>query len=114
MAKIIKKVRLNAPQSKSVDTDSTKGKQSDPFTKSEMETLKAEENWNGGYVEGIGYVVPMAMSSFDDSNSNGSEASGITLEGKYEDLSSYTQNLLRNLTGYSGVIYITSTARTPE
>lgn len=49
MGKIITEVMSYAPQSKSVDTP-TKGTQSDPFTKSEMETLKAEENWNGGYI----------------------------------------------------------------
>ena len=71
MSKIIKKVTLNDPASTSTGTDSTKGTQTNPYTQIEMAQLQKVEIWEGGYVEGLGYIVPMVMNEFE-SDSYGS------------------------------------------
>jgi hypothetical protein len=59
MTKILKKVQLSAEQNTPKSADYKKGTQTNPFTQVEMATLQEEGTWNGGYVEGMGYVVPM-------------------------------------------------------
>ena len=84
MTKIIKKVTLNAPASTSTPstpsassgqttstssgqtgTDSTKGTQTNPYTQIEMAQIQEADTWEGGYVEGIGYMPPMMMNEFE-------------------------------------------------
>lgn len=60
MTKIIKKVQLESEQKNTTQTSAYKGTQSAPFTRGEFEQLLQEETWPGGYVEGMGYVVPSA------------------------------------------------------
>ena len=77
MTKIIKKVALNAPASTSTPStssgqtgvDPTKGTITNPFTQVEMATLQEECTWNGGYVAGMGYIVPMMMNDLESSES---------------------------------------------
>ena len=59
MTKILKKVQLSTEQSTPKSADPTKGTQTNPYTQVEMATLQEEGTWNGGYVEGMGYIVPM-------------------------------------------------------
>ena len=59
MNKILKKVQLCTEQSTPKSEDPTKGTQTNPYTQVEMATLQEEGTWNGGYVEGMGYIVPM-------------------------------------------------------
>jgi hypothetical protein len=70
MTKILKKVQLSTEQSTPKSADPTKGTQTNPYTQVEMATLQEEGKWNGGYVEGMGYIVPMMMGS-DSSNGSG-------------------------------------------
>lgn len=65
MTKIIKKVQLESEQKNTTQTSAYKGTQSTPFSQSEFEQLLQEETWPGGYVEGMGYVVPAAGASGD-------------------------------------------------
>ena len=78
MAKIIKKVTLNAPASTSTTStssghtgvDPTKGTQENPYTWDEFEYLFCSWLWNGGWVEGIGYIsADIYGSLFSDSDS---------------------------------------------
>jgi len=59
MNKILKKVQLSAEQSTPKSADPTKGTQTNPYTQVEMASLQEEGTWNGGYVEGMGYIVPI-------------------------------------------------------
>ena len=59
MTKILKKVQLNTEQTTSQSADPTKGTQTNPYTQVEMTQLQEEGTWNGGYVEGMGYIVPV-------------------------------------------------------
>lgn len=68
MTKILKKVQLSTEQSTSKSADPTKGTQTNPFTQLEMAQLQEEGTWKGGYVEGMGYIVPM-MTMLDSSSS---------------------------------------------
>ena len=78
MVKIIKKVTLNAPASTSTPStssgqtgvDPTKGTITNPFTQVEMATLQEECTWNGGFVAGMGYIVPTMMAMYDSYSSN--------------------------------------------
>lgn len=71
MAKIIKKVTLNAPASTSTTStssgqtgvDPTKGTPANPFTEDEFFLLLDLNQWNGGYVEGHGLVLPIIIIS---------------------------------------------------
>ncbi|MCR5316531.1 MAG: hypothetical protein K6E52_11610 [Bacteroidaceae bacterium] len=59
MAKIIKKVTLNAPASTSTGVDPTKGTEENPYTKEEYDELRRLGLWtHGWFVEGIGIVLP--------------------------------------------------------
>jgi hypothetical protein len=108
----LKKIVLSE-KSEATVSDALKGSAANPYSKEEK-ALFSEESWPGGYVEGLGYLPPASYDGFDySSESSGSGQGGITLAGKYDKLSDYTQNLLRTLSGYSGTIYITSIARTP-
>lgn len=69
MTKILKKVQLSTEQSTPMSADPTKGTQTNPYTQVEMATLQEEGTWNGGYVEGMGYIVPMMMGSDSGSGS---------------------------------------------
>lgn len=69
MTKILKKVQLSAEQSTPKSADPTKGTQTNPYTQVEMASLQEEGTWNGGYVEGMGYIVPM-MEILDSSGSD--------------------------------------------
>ena len=72
MTKILKKVQLSTEQSTPKSADPTKGTQINPFTQEEMTTLQEEGTWNGGYVEGLGYIVPMmSMNSGSESGEHG-------------------------------------------
>ena len=113
MTTTIKHVTLKS-LGKNKDIDPSKGTVSNPFTQEEYQTLHQTGTWSGGYVEAMGYVAPPMMDGMGDSWDSGSGSGEITLQGKYSQLSSYTQGLLSNLMGYSGLIYITSTARTPS
>lgn len=73
MSKIIKKIKLNASQVEQVNTDPTKGTQANPFTQEEMHQLQAQESWNGGYVESVGYSVPMMIGGMDSGTSGSNE-----------------------------------------
>lgn len=68
MTKILKKVQLCTEQSTLKNADPTKGTQTNPYTQKEMAILQEEGAWNGGYVEGMGYMAPM-MSMLDSSGS---------------------------------------------
>lgn len=57
MVKIIKKVKLNAPKRSSSSSDPTKGTQENPYTQEEFYAFEPDE-WPGGWVEGMGYVLP--------------------------------------------------------
>ena len=57
MTKILKKVQLSTEQSTPKSADPTKGTPIKPFTQEEMTQLQKEGMWDGGYVEGMGYVV---------------------------------------------------------
>ena len=57
MTKILKKVPLSTEQSTPKSADPTKGIQANPFTQEEMTALQEEGAWEGGYVEGLGYVA---------------------------------------------------------
>jgi hypothetical protein len=57
MTKILKKVQLSTEQSTPKSADPTKGTVTNPFTQVEMATLQEEGTWNGGYVEGQGYIT---------------------------------------------------------
>ena len=59
MTKILKKVQLSTEQSAPNSADPTKGTQTNPYTQKEMAILQEEGAWNGGYVEGMGYLVPI-------------------------------------------------------
>jgi hypothetical protein len=59
MNKILKKVQLSTEQSTPKSVDPTKGTKINPYTQEEMATLQEEGTWDGGYVEGMGYIVPM-------------------------------------------------------
>jgi hypothetical protein len=69
MTKILKKVQLSAEQSTPMSADPTKGTQTNPYTQVEMAQLQEAGAWNGGYVEGMGYIVPM-MSMLDNLSVN--------------------------------------------
>lgn len=59
MAKIIKKVKLNAPASTLSGMDPTKGTLENPYTKEEYEELCRLGLWtHGWFVEGIGIIYP--------------------------------------------------------
>ena len=74
MAKIIKKVTLNAPASTSTGVDPTKGTQENPYTWDEFEYLFCSWQWNGGWVEGFGNVpANICGSSFSSSHYNPSD-----------------------------------------
>ncbi len=81
MTKILKKVQLSTEQSTPKSADPTKGTQTNPYTQVEMATLQEEGTWNGGYVEGMGYIVPMMMGS----DSSGSDANPY-IQGTHEFL----------------------------
>lgn len=79
MTKILKKVKLNAPASTSTGIDPTKGNVKNPYTWEEFLELLSIGMWEGGYVEGRGYiprnvnvvgssimVVPASSDSFYD------------------------------------------------
>ena len=34
------------------------GTSANPYTKVEFDSMLSNDNWNGGYVEGMGYVAP--------------------------------------------------------
>lgn len=63
MTKMIKKVQLNSEQGDTTQINAYKGTSSSPYQQSEFERLILEETWSGGYVEGMGYVVPMVTST---------------------------------------------------
>ena len=63
MIKKIKKVQLTSDQKDASQINSYKGTSSFPYQQSEFEQLILEETWPGGYVEGMGYVVPMVSST---------------------------------------------------
>ena len=69
MTKILKKVQLSTEQSTPNSADPTKGTQTNPYTQVEMATLQEEGTWNGGYVEGMGYMAPMMMNDLESSES---------------------------------------------
>ena len=69
MTKILKKVQLSSEQSTLKSADPTKGTQINPYSQEEMAQLQEEGTWNGGYVEGMGLIVPM-MAMLDSSGSN--------------------------------------------
>lgn len=52
--------------------------------------------------------------SIETGTTGGTTSNSITITGKTSGISGYSYNLLMNLSGYSGEIYITSVARTPE
>ena len=60
MAKIIKKVTLNAPASTSTGVDPTKGTQTNTYTQEEFYSLLDLGIWSGGWVEGMGYAIPQS------------------------------------------------------
>lgn len=68
MNKILKKVQLSTEQSTPMSADPTKGTAENPYSQVEMATLQEEGTWNGGYVEGMGYIVPMMMGLNSDSD----------------------------------------------
>ena len=70
MTKILKKVQLSTEQSTLKSADPTKGTQINPFTQEEMAQLQEEGTWEGGYVEGMGLIVPMMMGSDSGSDPN--------------------------------------------
>jgi hypothetical protein len=108
----LKKITLSAKSENTV-SDMSKGSIENPYTMEERNNF-GEESWPGGYVEGLGYLPPASFDGFDSSNeSSGSDQGAIILDGAFSSLSQYTQNELRNLSGFSGTIYVTSTTRTP-
>ena len=57
MTKLIKKVQLNTEQNDSLQSaGSTKGIVTNPFTEEEYEKMLQVQNWNGGYVDGKGFM----------------------------------------------------------
>lgn len=156
------------PASTQSNNNSPKGSINNPYTQEEFESFE-DGTWPGGWVEGMGYVIPQvningSRSSSSDPYSSGSDpsdpwgslssnpwasdgsnpngnnpggggggnaggtgrpgtsggtgnsnnSSNIKLAGKYTKISQYSRNILLNLKGYKGTIYITSIARTPE
>lgn len=83
---MLKKVQLNTEQNEVAQIIAYKGTQSSPYPQNEFEQLIQEEVWPGGYVEGIGYVVPMASSS-----------GLIGIWGLASDLYHYISNYISNL-----------------
>ena len=77
MTKILKKVQLSTEQSTPKSADPTKGTVTNPFTQVEMATLQEEGTWNGGYVEGMGYIVPMMMMNDLESSESTAPLLGI-------------------------------------
>lgn len=59
MTKILKKVQLSTEQSTPKSAEPTKGTQTNPYTEQEMRMLQEQSAWNGGYVEGMGYIIPV-------------------------------------------------------
>ena len=91
MTKILKKVQLSTEQSTPNSADPTKGTQTNPYTQVEMATLQEEGTWNGGYVEGMGYIVPMMSMNSGSSSSGDSdnmdEYEGIHVNNNHDDTS---------------------------
>ena len=56
MTKIFKKLQLSAEQITPMSADPTNATPIKPFTQQEMTQLQKEGMWEGGYVEGMGYV----------------------------------------------------------
>lgn len=44
----------------------------------------------------------------------GNISSQVIFAGRFSSLSAYTKSIIKNLKGYTGTVYVTSTARTPE
>ena len=82
MTKLIKKVQLGSEPKTSRHADSAKGTQTNPYTQEEMTQLLAQEAWQGGYVEGTGYIAPVLTS--------GIFSSSITLSDLLELVSGLT------------------------
>ena len=91
MTKILKKVQLSAEQSTPMSADPTKGTQTNPYTQVEMAQLQEAGAWNGGYVEGMGYIVPMMSMNSGSSSSGDSdnmdEYEGIHVNNNHDDTS---------------------------
>lgn len=57
MAKVIKKIYLSAESGTGVNEAVLKGTPENPYTQLEMQQLQTQGTWNGGYVEGEGYIT---------------------------------------------------------
>lgn len=85
MSKILKKVQLSTGQCTQNSADPTKGTESNPYSQEEMLILLRDSTWNGGYVEGMGYVVPMMM-GVGDSSGSGNENNIVKTAKKYKGI----------------------------
>ncbi len=85
---------------------------SDPWGSNGSHANPGNTGGGGGGTAGGG--KPGGITTGGNSGNQTSKSSDITLDGKYAQISQYSRNLLYNLKGYKGKIYITSVARTPE
>lgn len=58
MTKIIKKIKLDIPASYSQGNNQKKRTLTNPYTQSEFYVMVNSDAWFGGWVEGLGYVIP--------------------------------------------------------
>lgn len=71
----MKTIKIYSASTQSSDGSATKGSASKPYTQEEFDSMVEAGTWNGGYVEGMGYVLPTvdvwaSSDSFSDSDSD--------------------------------------------
>lgn len=71
----MKTIRIYSAKPQSNDGSATKGTSSNPYTQEEYNGMLDAGTWNGGYVEGLGYVLPEvevygSSSKFSESDSD--------------------------------------------
>lgn len=82
----MKTIKIYKPQA--LSSSGSKGTASNPYTQDEFDHMVESGTWNGGYVEGMGYVLPTvdvwaSSDSFSDSDSDSwSDPWGSTEEDK--------------------------------
>lgn len=69
----MKTIRIYKPQA--LSSSGSKGTANNPYTYEEFDRMVEAGTWNGGYVEGMGYVLPTvdvwaSSDSFSDSDSD--------------------------------------------
>lgn len=110
-------VSIWGSQSGSSDPDSSGSDPSDPWGSLSSDPWASDgsnPNGNNPGGGGGGNTGGTGRPGTSGGTGNSDKSSNIKLAGKYTKISQYSRNILLNLKGYKGTIYITSTARTPE